>query len=609
MLHIIIIFFRNNYKIFLVVLAVVLFFWGYNTYLVDRSLLNLRFILDKVTTMKDDLESTRKIAMILDAMLTKEMAMQGDASVDAKELEAAEKVLAQAQQSPHLEKEARQLKDALRYAVVNEIASPEAADKRKIMLEMVNDILTNPKGSSQLEDAKFALNEVIGGIQKNRSGLLKTMDRVLGAVLPKSRAISRESLQKQADALRGRIRNIREKDKLQQAFYELGNLLTQLGEFENADARYRQAVALEPNSPLAEKAKFNLAWNNKMRGRLDEALKEFQDLANATSDEELKVFLQFQTADILRKQAKHRDAISSLEKIAQQNAGLDLTQLSNYIAGQIYLYDLAEAEKAKEEFEKAKNLDLTSIFSEYISKQALAAIVEQYHTAGFNLLKQAYFMSEPEKYTQALENFDRALEANPDDGFSHAGKALVFLWRGEGEKALEASKKAAKIFPNNDGINVNLAYVRIKLGLINEAVTGLKKLVSLKPKLWQAYYNLGYAHILQNNLSEASQVFEKAEKLNPHSARILTNHGWCVWKLGEYAKAIELFERALSVDPEFKDALFNLGLIYKASGKLEEAKAKLDELFRIAPSYPHLEYYLSDLNRVIRVKDADSGIE
>jgi tetratricopeptide (TPR) repeat protein len=554
--------------------------------------------------MKDNLESTRKIAMILDAMLTKEIAMQGDTSVNAEELEAAENVLAQAQKTPQLEKEARELKDALRYAVVKEITSPEAADQRKIMLEMVNDILTNPKSASQLDDAKFALNEVINGIQQDRHGLLRTMDRVVGAVLPKSRAISRESLEKQANSLKRKIRDIKEKGKLQEAFYELGNILTQLGEFEDADVKYKQAVALQPNSRLAEKAKFNLAWNDKMRGKLDQALKGFQGLAEVTSDEELKVFLQFQIADILRKQDKHKDAINSLEKIAQQGSNLDLTQLSNYIAGQIYLYDLAEAEKAKEEFQKAKNLDLSSVFSKYISKQAVAAIVEQYHTAGFNLLKQAYFMSEPEKYSQALESFDRALETNPDDGFSYAGKALIFLWRGEGEKALESSKRAAKLIPDNEGINVNLAYIRIKLGLIDEAISGLKKLLSLKPKLWQAYYNLGYAYIVQNNLAEAADVFKKAAEMNPASAMILTNHGWCKWKLGEYAKAIELFERALIVEPRSKDALFNLGLIYKTSGKYEEAKAKLDKLFRIAPTYPHLEYYLSDLNRIIRVRDA-----
>jgi|GEM_PF-2251882 len=604
MLNIILNFFRNNFKLFIIILAVLLFFWVYNTYLVDRSLMNLRFIFDKVATMKDNLEATRKIAMILDAMLTKELAVQPGAGVKPEELEAAERVLAQAQQTPLLEKEARELKEALHYAVVNEITGPQAADRRKIMLEMVNDLLSSPKGVSQLEDAKFALREVISDIQQKRNVLLATMDQVVGVVLPRRQAISRQSLEKEAASLKRKLNNLRTKDKLQETLYELGNVFTQLGEFEKADEYYKRVIALEPNSPLAAKGKFNLAWNDKIKGNLDQALKGFQALAEITSDPDLKIFLDFQIADILRKQAKHEEAITYLDKIAQEKPNVDLEQLSNYIAGQIYLYDLKEVDKAKQEFNKAKNLDLASVFSDYINKQATAAIVEQYISMGFNLLKQGYFMSEPAKYAEALDNFDRALEINPDDAFSHAGKSLMFLWQGQREKALESIEKAAELLPKNEGIGVNLGYVYLKLGMTDKAIAGLNRLVSLKPNLWQAYYNLGYAYILKNELTEAAAVFKKAEKANPASARILSNQGWCRWKLGDYAQAIELFERALALEPRFQDALFNLGLIYKTTGKYDEAKAKLDELFRLTPNYPHLEYYLTEVNRIVRVRDA-----
>jgi tetratricopeptide (TPR) repeat protein len=597
-------FIRNNYKLIFLILAVMLFFWVYNTYLVDRSLLNLRFILEKVTVMKDNLEDARKIALILDAMLTKETAAQGKVSVQPKDLEAAEKILAQAQQTPQLEKDARQLKEALRYAVASEVTGQEAADRSKVMLEMVNDILTKPESISQLEDAKFALKEIIEDREQKRPALLAVIDRVAQTVLPKRAGISQERLEKQVSSLKRKIRNIKEKDKLQEAYYELGNIFTQLNKLETANAYYRQAIELQPNSHLAERSKFNLSWNEKTRGNLEEALKGFQALSKTTADAQLGVSLRFQIADILRKQAKYDEAISLLQEIASTEPDVDLTQLSNYLVGQVYLYDLGETEKAQVEFQKAKALDQATSFSQYIDKQEGTAITEQYLIKGFKLLKQGYFMSLPDKYAEAVRNFDLALGINSKEGFSYTGKSLIFLWQGEREKALDSSKSAAKLLPDNEVTCMNLAYVYLKLGMIDEAIAELKRLVSDKPNLWQAYYNLGYAYVVKNSFAEAASALKEAARVNPDSAMILNNQGWCLWRLGKYSEAIHLFERALVLEPQFPEALFNLGMIYKAAGRYDEAKAALDELFKVAPGYPRLEYYLSDLNRLLRLKSS-----
>jgi tetratricopeptide (TPR) repeat protein len=594
-------FFRKNYKLLAILTAVVLFFWFYNTYLVDRSLLNLRFILEKVSAMKDNLDDARKITMILEAMRIKEMALHGDVEVKPEDLEAAEKILAQAQETPELNKETQQLRDALRYAVVKQ----EPTERGKVMIDMLTDIQRKPQSVSQLEDARFALKEMISDQEQKRPPFLALIDRVAQAVLPKKAGMSRERLEQEASLLKRRLRDIKDKDRLQKAFYELANILTQLGQIKSANAFYKQAVALQKDNSLAEKAKFNLAWNEKTTGDLERALAGFQDLSQETSDPELKVFLQFQTADILRKQSRYKEAIEHSQYIIRAEPGLDLTQLSNYIVGQIYLYNLGDTEKAKQEFEKAKEINEASDFSRFIDKQADPAIAEQYLALGFNLLRQAYFMSMPEKYSGALNNFDRVLAINPKDGLSYAGKSLIYLWLGEREKSLEASKKAVRLMPDNEVVSVNLAYIYIELKMIDEAIAELKRLVALKPKIWQAYYNLGFAYIVKNDFAEAADAFEKSAETNPYSARILNNEGWCKWKLGKYAEAIHLFERALFIEPQFRDALFNIGLIYKASGKYSEAKAKLDELFKIAPGYPDLDYYLSDIDRLIRMRSKD----
>ncbi len=589
-------FIKRIYIIIFVILAVSLFFWFYNTYLIDRSLANLRFILAKVTVMKNNIEEARKIAMILEAMLTKEIAAQGESKVKPVDLAAAETVLAQTRQTPKLEKETQQLRDALRYASTGQ----EPAERETVMLEMVSDILNRPQSLSQLEDARFALKEIIDKKDQERLALLRFIDRVAGAVS----GISKAELEKQANALKRRLSDIKEKDKLQEAFYGLGIILTQLGQIKNANAFYVRAIALQPDDHVAEKAKFNLALNEKTVGNLEKALQEFLALTETTSNRELKVFIQLQIADVLRKQAKFDEAISHLKKIVQEQPTADLAQLSNYIVSQIYLYNLDDTQKAKEELQKTKEMNEASSLSRYIDKQANQSIIERCLVMGFNFLKQAYFMSMPEKYSAALKNFDSALEIDPKDGFAYAGKSLVFLWLGEREKALEFSRRAVRLLPDNEITGVNLAYVYIELKMIDEAISELKRLIAVKPKTWQAHYNLAFAYIIKNNFSGAAKAFAEAEKINPGYPRILNNYGWCLWKLGRYAEAIKIFERAIFLEPQYNDALFNLGLIYKASGKYEEARSRLNKLSIINPAYPDLGYYLSDVNKVLRSRSS-----
>jgi len=46
------VFFKKTYKLLAVILAVILFFVFYNIYLVDRSLSNLRFALNRINEVK-----------------------------------------------------------------------------------------------------------------------------------------------------------------------------------------------------------------------------------------------------------------------------------------------------------------------------------------------------------------------------------------------------------------------------------------------------------------------------------------------------------------------------------------------------------------------------
>ncbi len=116
------------------------------------------------------------------------------------------------------------------------------------------------------------------------------------------------------------------------------------------------------------------------------------------------------------------------------------------------------------------------------------------------------------------------------------------------------------------------------------------------------YYNLGYAYALQGDLEEAAWAFRQATKMNPKFSVAFNNLSWCLWQLGKYAEAIEMLERAVVVDTKSLDALLNLGMVYAATGRYEDARKKFEQMLEVAPDYSEAQNYLEKVEKILQEK-------
>lgn len=538
-------FIKKTYLIFIIVLAAVLFFLGYNAYLVDRSLANLRIALDKVNDVKT-LEDAHKLSSLLD------------------------------------------------YSLLNEVSSESLDSATIAKIEYAKDILDNPKEDSQLKDAQFAIGEVVAKKEKQRTPLLRAIDKLAGGVVPAiTTAVAKDRLEAQVVSLKERLPKLRDTAQLQEAYYELGNLYTQLSEFPKAQEAFRKVGELDPNSVLAQKAWFNLAWSQKREGSYEEALKSFEALATATGDKEIEVFSKYQMAETYKKKGDYEKAIEAYRSIENEQVSPELSQVASLQIPSVYLYDLGDLEKAQEEAVRIKTRFASLEVAKHLEANTESAIIAQYRRKGFLLLKEGYETSDPEKLKEALPFFDKALDIDAGDGQSYTGKGMAYLWLEDPDRALVFARKAVELLPEDEVASINLFYIYIDLNIVDEALIEAKRFTSANAKSASGFFNLGYAYAIRGEYEQAVTAFRRASLEDPKLAIAFNNDGWCLWQLGKYAEALESFRKAIAVSPDYVEAIFNLGLIYRILGRYDEAKQQFEAVLKLNPTdYPQAKALL-----------------
>ena len=201
-------------------------------------------------------------------------------------------------------------------------------------------------------------------------------------------------------------------------------------------------------------------------------------------------------------------------------------------------------------------------------------------------------LDEPGAADRAITVFRGMLEHDPESAAAHAGLA-----RAHWEKARGASAGGDKIFLQQalamaqEAVRLNgyLADGRTSLGLVlstlgryDEAAEHLRLAVELEPGQADAHYGLGRLAESVSRLDEAEGHYRRAGELRP--IPLYANAlGALLYDLGRYDEAEQAFSGTLALAPDNLHALRNLGAIYHAQGRLEEAAAKLQVALKIRP--------------------------
>lgn len=114
-----------------------------------------------------------------------------------------------------------------------------------------------------------------------------------------------------------------------------------------------------------------------------------------------------------------------------------------------------------------------------------------------------------------------------------------------------------------------------------EAIEKLKRIEELDPKGAYGYNVTAQLYAQMNNLEKAKEAIKKAEALAPHWSETTVNAGIILLKSGDAKGAEVKFKETISNSPDLAKGYSNLGALYLAQGKNEDAKKQLEKAIAI----------------------------
>ncbi|WP_151483189.1 BREX system ATP-binding domain-containing protein [Streptomyces albicerus] len=223
------------------------------------------------------------------------------------------------------------------------------------------------------------------------------------------------------------------------------------------------------------------------------------------------------------------------------------------------------------------------------------------------------------EYGRALEEFDRAIELDPELAWAHYGRGLTCQLMDDFPAALAALDRADELAPDTDWIIAERAETYRLAGRFEEAVTDFSRAVALDPTYATALtgravcrHSLGqYDAALadfnrslsidednlwtlvrrarlrrtRGELDEAFADFDRAVELGPDQAWVASERGDAYRVTERFEEAVAELGRAVTLDPDYASALASRGASLHGLGRNEEALADLDRAIELKTDY------------------------
>jgi serine/threonine protein kinase/tetratricopeptide (TPR) repeat protein len=171
---------------------------------------------------------------------------------------------------------------------------------------------------------------------------------------------------------------------------------------------------------------------------------------------------------------------------------------------------------------------------------------------------------------QAIGNYERAIELQPDYAAAWAGLALAWLHRANFTFDKGASEQPAR--------------------------TAAMKAVQLDPNLSRSHHAVAYVRFLYDwDWSGAEKEYRRALDLDSNDAEECSDYGHLLAAMGRFPEATANNRRAVTLDPLSPSAQINLGRDLSFARKYDEAFRQFQRAFDLEPGLSLPYYWLAQV--------------
>jgi tetratricopeptide (TPR) repeat protein len=382
----------------------------------------------------------------------------------------------------------------------------------------------------------------------------------------------------------------------------------QAGRLAEAEALYRQTIAVEPNHADALHLLGVIA---SQVGRHDVAV-ELIDLA--IGQDARNSLYHSNRGLALQGLGRFAEALASYDRALALRPGYPEALFNRAVS----LQALARFEQALAGYDRA--LAVRPDHAEALSNRGvvlhklgrIAEAIASYERALATrptfveaLANRGNALAELGRREEALASYERALAVRPDhaDVLFHRGGVLHEL--GRSDDALESYERALTARPDFAEARFNRA-VLLQAGARHEAaLADYDRVLALRPDHAEAHGNRGAVLNHLGRLDEAVASYDRAIAARPDYADAWSNRGQALQALRRYEEALASCERALALRPDHAEAWSNRGVVLQVRRRFDEALASYDRALALRPDWPAaLNNRANTLAELARFKEA-----
>ncbi|MGB7745811.1 MAG: tetratricopeptide repeat protein, partial [Verrucomicrobiia bacterium] len=306
----------------------------------------------------------------------------------------------------------------------------------------------------------------------------------------------------------------------------LGSVLLQRGEVDEAMVHYQKALEIKPDSAETH---YNLGDVLLQQGKVDEAIAQYQKALEINPD---YAETHYNLGNALLKKGRVDEAISQYQMALQINPDYAEAHINFGIA----LLQKGNVDEAIAQYQTALEIKPNS--------------AETCYHLGNALLQKG-------RVDEAIAQYQKALEINPENAEAHNNLGNAQLKTGKVDEAIAQYQKSLEIKPDNAEAHYNFGNALLKMGKVDEAMVHYQKALQIKPDYAEAHSNLGGVLLQRGKADEAIAHFQKALEVMPDNAIVRNNLNNALLQKSRM-DAITRFQKALQAKPDSVEDLNNL---------------------------------------------------
>ena len=189
-----------------------------------------------------------------------------------------------------------------------------------------------------------------------------------------------------------------------------------------------------------------------------------------------------------------------------------------------------------------------------------------------------------ERFSEALESYNRAVESDPDNFGARINRGVFFLRRGDHAAALKDLDRAVELNPDNALAYSNRGETHFALRNYPRALKDLNRAIQLDPQNVQTLATRGHVHLAQHQPEAALADFAAATRVDPKHAWAHEGAGEAYMRQKKYDKAVAHYNFVIQTEPEWAWGYGNRAEAYVKLGRLDEAMRDVTRAFQLAPN-------------------------